>query len=250
VRDSITIQGAKEHNLKNITVAIPRNQLVVITGVSGSGKSTLAFDTVYAEGQRRYLESMDTFAKRFIAQLKRPNVDFVTGLSPVISIEQKTTIRNPRSTVGTMTDIYDYLRMLYATIGIPHCPYCGREVPVRSAKQMLEWVRQLPHGAEIEIRAPVLKFYGEDWAFLFDDVRAKGYRRVYIDGRLVDTSQELTLDEDEPYRVDVLVDHFNVHPGMDRQILASLEHGLMVGEGFVSLHIVAEGDYPTIAKTQ
>src|SRR5512136_864090 len=157
VRDSIYVQGAKEHNLKNITVAIPRNQLVVITGVSGSGKSTLAFDTVYAEGQRRYLESMDTFAKRFIAQLKRPNVDFVTGLSPVISIEQKTTIRNPRSTVGTMTDIYDYLRMLYATIGEAHCPYCGQPVPVKSSKQMLEHVLSLPEGTEVEIRAPAVK---------------------------------------------------------------------------------------------
>jgi excinuclease ABC subunit A len=239
MRDSISVQGAKEHNLKNITVDIPRNQLVVITGVSGSGKSTLAFDTVYAEGQRRYLESMDTFAKRFIAQLKRPNVDFVVGLSPVISIEQKTTIRNPRSTVGTMTDIYDYLRMLFATIGQPHCPYCGAEVPVRSAKQMLEWVRQLPHGAEVEIRAPVFKFYGEDWAYLFDDVRAKGYRRVYIDGNLVDTSQELDLDEGESYQVEVLVDRFTVKPGMDKQILASLEHGLLVGEGFVSINTTA-----------
>src|SRR5512143_305109 len=153
MRETISVQGAKEHNLKNINVEIPRNQLVVITGVSGSGNSSLAFDTVYAEGQRRYLESMSTFAKKFIDQLKKPNVDFVIGLSPVISIEQKTTIRNPRSTVGTMTDIADYLRMLYATIGAPHCPYCGQELPVRNSKQMLEHVLALPEGAEVELRA-------------------------------------------------------------------------------------------------
>jgi len=236
MRDTIRVQGAREHNLKNITVEIPRNQLVVITGVSGSGKSSLAFDTVYAEGQRRFLESMSAFAKKFVVQLKRPNVDFVTGLSPVISIEQKTTVRNPRSTVGTITDIYDYLRMLYATIGVPHCPYCGHEVPARSAQQLLEAVMALPVGSEVEIRAPVRKFHGEDWAYLFDDVRTKGYRRAYIDGALVDTSQELNLDEDEDYQIDVMVDRFVVKPGIDKQVLASLDHGLLLGEAFISLH--------------
>jgi excinuclease ABC subunit A len=238
MRDTITVQGAKEHNLKNITVDIPRNQLVVITGVSGSGKSSLAFDTVYAEGQRRFLESMSTFAKKFVSQLKKPNVDFVMGLSPVISIEQKTVVRNPRSTVGTMTDIYDYLRMLYATIGVAHCPYCKRQAPVRNTKQMLEHLMRLPEGTEVEIRAPVLKFYGEDYAYLFDDVRTKGYRRAYINGRLVDTSQELDLNEDEVYQIDVLVDRFAVRSGMDKQVLASLEHGLLLGEGFISLHVL------------
>jgi excinuclease ABC subunit A len=233
--------------LKDITVEIPRNQLVVITGVSGSGKSSLAFDTVYAEGQRRFLESMSTFAKKFVAQLKKPKVDFVMGLSPVISIEQKTTVRNPRSTVGTMTDIYDYLRMLYATIGVPHCPYCHDEVPVRRPQQLLEHVMALPEGTEVEIRAPVFKIYGEDYAYLFDEVRTRGYRRVYMDGRFVDISQELPVDEQEDagapeeYQIDVLVDRFtiggtDITPSMDKQILASLEHGLLLGEGFISLH--------------
>ncbi len=245
MRETITVQGAKEHNLKNITVDIPRNQLVVITGVSGSGKSSLAFDTVYAEGQRRFLESMSTFAKKFVSQLKKPNVDFVMGLSPVISIEQKTVVRNPRSTVGTMTDIYDYLRMLYATIGVAHCPYCQRRVPVKSTKQMLEHLMGLPEGTKVEIRAPVCKFYGEDYAYLFDDVRTKGYRRAYIDGRLVDISQELDLDENEVYQIDVLVDRFAVRTGMDKQILASLEHGLLLGEGFISLHVMTDGSQPS-----
>jgi excinuclease ABC subunit A len=241
MRDTISVQGAKEHNLKNITVEIPRNRLVVITGVSGSGKSTLAFDTVYAEGQRRYLESMSTFTKKFIAQLKKPNVDFVVGLSPVISIEQKTTIRNPRSTLGTMTDIADYVRMLYAVVGVAHCPYCGVETPVKSPKQILDQVMGLPLGSEVEIRAPVLKYYGEDYGYLFDDVRAKGYRQVYIDGQLRDISQELELDEDETYQIDVLVDRLVVRANMDRQILASLEHGLLIGEGFISMRCFPAG---------
>jgi excinuclease ABC subunit A len=239
MRDTIAVQGAKEHNLKNVTVEIPRNQLVVITGVSGSGKSSLAFDTVYAEGQRRYLESMSTFTKKFIAQLKKPNVDFVVGLSPVISIEQKTTIRNPRSTVGTMTDIYDYLRMLFATTGESHCPYCGQPVPVRSPKQMLDSLMALPEGSEVEIRAPVFKFYGEDWIYLFDDVRAKGYRKAYLNGRLVDLSEEQELDEDESYRIDVLVDRLVLKPGMEKQVLAALEYGLLLGEGFIGIHEMA-----------
>jgi len=242
MRDTITVQGAKEHNLKNITVEIPRNQLVVITGVSGSGKSSLAFDTVYAEGQRRFLESMSTFAKKYIAQLKKPNVDFVYGLSPVISIEQKTGVRNPRSTVGTMTDISDYLRMLYATIGVPHCPYCGSEVPVRNPEQLLAHLLTLPVGTEVEIRAPVFKIYGEDYAYLFDEVRARGYRRAIIDGRFVDLSEAVELDEDTTYPIDVIVDRFPVKLGMDKQIIASLEHGLLLGEGFISLHFTpAEG---------
>ncbi len=241
MRDTIAVRGAREHNLRSVNVDIPRNRLVVITGVSGSGKSSLAFDTVYAEGQRRFLESLSVFAKKFVAQLKKPNVDFVMGLSPVISIEQKTTIRNPRSTVGTMTDIYDYLRMLYATIGVAHCPYCGLEVPTRSPKQVLEHLMALPEGTEIEIRAPVRRFYGEDWAYLFDDVRTKGYRHVYVDGQRHDISQEIELDEEDTYQVDAVVDRFVIRQGIEKQLLASLEQGFLVGEGFLSFHL-PEGD--------
>src|SRR6187401_1793850 len=168
-RTSVAVQGARVHNLKNISVEIPRDRLVVITGLSGSGKSSLAFDTIYAEGQRRYMESLSSFAKRFVSQVAKPDVDFVFGLSPVISIEQKTIGTNPRSTVGTMTDISSYLNLLFATIAEPHCPRTGEVVPSRTTSQILEAVLSLPEGAEIELRAPIFKVYGEDLNFVFTE---------------------------------------------------------------------------------
>lgn len=253
MQETISVKGAKEHNLRNIDVEIPRNKFVVITGVSGSGKSSLAFDTVYAEGQRRFLESLSAYSRKFVTQLKKPNVDFVTGLSPVISIEQKTTVANPRSTVGTMTDISDYLRMLFATIGVGHCPYCQREVPTRSTHQMLERMLALPEGTEIEIRAPVFKYYGEDWGYLFDDVRTKGYRKVVIDGQLHDLSEEIALDEERNYQIEVVVDRFVVRHDrtnrMDKQILAALDFGLLIGEGFLSFYLVTQGAQPVTAAS-
>ena len=211
MRSTITVRGARENNLRNVDVEIPRDKLVVFTGISGSGKSSLAFDTIYAEGQRRFMESVSTFAKRFIAQLKKPDVDFIMGLSPVISIEQKTVFNNPRSTVGTMTDLYDYLRMLFATVGVPHCPYCEWEISFKSVQHMSEHLLSLPWETEVEVRAPIWKFYGEDYAFLFDDVRAKGCRRVRIDGELVDLSEELELDESQQYHLEAVVDRFIRH---------------------------------------
>jgi excinuclease ABC subunit A len=175
-RTTIAVQGARVHNLKNISVEIPRDRLTVVTGLSGSGKSSLAFDTIYAEGQRRYMESLSSFAKRFIAQVAKPDVDYVFGLSPVISIEQKTLTNNPRSTVGTMTDIASYLNLLYATIGQPHCPRSGEPTPSRSGSQILESILSLPNGTEIELRAPVFPIYGEDLEVLFAEVR-NGHRR-------------------------------------------------------------------------
>ena len=182
MRTTVAVQGARVHNLKNVSVEIPRESLVVITGLSGSGKSSLAFDTIYAEGQRRYLESLSTFARRFVTQVTKPDVDFVFGLSPVISIEQKTIASNPRSTVGTMTDIASYLNLLFATIGEAHCPRTGEPVPVRSASQILEAILSLPEGAEIELRAPVFKVYGEELDFVFTELRKKGCRRLIVDG--------------------------------------------------------------------
>ena len=239
MRSTIEVKGARENNLQNIHLEIPRDKLVVVTGVSGSGKSSLAFDTVYAEGQRRFMESLSTFARRFVSQLKKPDVDFVNGLSPVISIEQKTVMKNPRSTVGTMTDLYDYLRMLFANIGQPRCPITHEKVKVWTPHQMMEHMLALPEGTEVEVRAPVLKIYGEDYAYLFDDIRTKGYRRVRIDGGVCDLGEEMDLDEDKNYFIEVIVDRFVIRKGMDKQIVTSLKHGLeVIGEGFLSFRVL------------
>src|SRR5207302_9654619 len=187
--------GARVHNLKNISLELPRDRLIVVTGLSGSGKSSLAFDTIYAEGQRRYMESLSSFAKRFIAQITKPDVDFVFGLSPVISIEQKTLANNPRSTVGTMTDISSYLNLLFSTIGEPHCPRTGEPTPGRTSSQILEAILSLPDGTEVELRAPVFKVYGEELSFVLTEVRKKGCRWLVIDGKRVDISAQVDLDE-------------------------------------------------------
>src|SRR5436189_2038343 len=208
--DRITVRGARQHNLKNINVEIPRDRMIVITGLSGSGKPSLAFDTIYAEGQRRYMESLSSFARRFVEQVTKPDVDFVFGLSPVISIEQKTTGSNPRSTVGTMTDIASYLNLLFATIGGPHCPRTGEVTPSRSSSQILEAILSLPNGAEIELRAPVFKVYGEDLDFVFTEVRKKGVRRMIIDGKPVDLSEQIGLGESDVADMDAIVDRFVV----------------------------------------
>src|ERR687884_386862 len=194
-RTTIAVQGARVHNLKNVALEIPRDRLVVITGLSGSGKSSLAFDTIYAEGQRRYLESLSSFARLFVTQVAKPDVDFVFGLSPVISIEQKTVASNPRSTVGTMTDIASYLNLLFATIGEAHCPRTGEPLPARTSGQILEAILSLPEGSEIELRAPVFRVYGEELDFVFTEIRKKGCRRLIIDGKPVDISEQIELDE-------------------------------------------------------
>jgi excinuclease ABC subunit A len=236
MRTTLLVQGARENNLRNITVELPRNKLVVITGVSGSGKSSLAFDTIYAEGQRRLLASMSAYAKRFVEQLRKPDVDFVHGLSPVISIDQKTVASNPRSTVGTMTDLWDYLRMLFATLGIPHCPRCEQPVATRSLQQMLEHLLRLPHGTAVEVRAPVFEIFGEDWEHVFEQVRLQGYRRVRIEGTAHDLGSHIELSEEDHPWIEAIIDRFVVEKGIDRQVLASLEHGLKVGDGFLSFH--------------
>src|SRR5688572_18691471 len=194
-RTTIAVKGARVHNLKNISLEIPRDQLIVVTGLSGSGKSSLAFDTIYAEGQRRYMESLSSFSRLFVAQVAKPDVDFVFGLSPVISIEQKTIASNPRSTVGTMTDIASYLNLLFATVGQPHCPRTGEPTPARSSSQILEAILSLPDGTEVELRAPVFKIYGEDLDVALTEVRKKGCRRLIVDGKPLDLAAEIELDE-------------------------------------------------------
>ena len=237
-RTTIAVQGARVHNLKNISVDIPRDRLVVVTGLSGSGKSSLAFDTIYAEGQRRYMESLSSYAKRFIAHVAKPDVDFVFGLSPVISIEQKTLTSNPRSTVGTMTDIASYLNLLYATIGQAHCPRTGEPTPSKSASQILEAILALPEGTEIELRAPVFKVYGEELDFVLTDLRKKGCRRLVVDGRLVDISGETTPCEDVVEHMDAIVDRFIVSRKHEKAIKAGIASTLLVGDGLLQLHVV------------
>jgi excinuclease ABC subunit A len=237
-RTTIAVQGARVHNLKNISLEIPRDSLIVITGLSGSGKSSLAFDTIYAEGQRRYMESLSSYAKRFVAQVTKPDVDFVFGLSPVISIEQKTVGNNPRSTVGTMTDIASYLNLLFATIAQPHCPRTQELVHTRTAGQILEGIFSLPEGSEIELRAPVFKVYGEELDFVFTDLRKKGCRRLIIDGKPRDISGEVDLDASDVTQMDAIVDRFVVSRKHEKAIKAGIASTLLVGDGLLQIHIV------------
>jgi excinuclease ABC subunit A len=237
-RTTIAVQGARVHNLKNISLEIPRDSLIVVTGLSGSGKSSLAFDTIYAEGQRRYMESLSSYAKRFVAQVTKPDVDFVFGLSPVISIEQKTIANNPRSTVGTMTDIASYLNLLFATIGRPHCPRTGEPAPSRTSSQILEAILSLPEGVQIELRAPVFKVYGEELDFVFTEVRKKGCRWLIIDGKPVDISAQVELDEAKVRDMDAVVDRFVVSRKHEKGIKAGIASTLLVGDGLLQVHIV------------
>src|SRR5207248_3349281 len=237
-RTTIAVHGARVHNLKNISVEIPRDKLIVVTGLSGSGKSSLAFDTIYAEGQRRYMESLSSYAKRFVAQVAKPDVDFVFGLSPVISIEQKTIGSNPRSTVGTMTDISSYLNLLFATIGEPHCPRSGEPTPSRTASQILETILSLPQGTEIELRAPVFKQYGEELDYVLTEVRKKGCRMLIVDGKPVDISAQVELDESLINDMDAVVDRFVVSRKHEKAIKAGIAATLLVGDGLLQVQIV------------
>src|SRR5262245_2017090 len=237
-RTTVAVQGARGHNLKNVSLEIPRDQLIVVTGLSGSGKSSLAFDTIYAEGQRRYMESLSNFAKLFIAQVAKPDVDFVFGLSPVISIEQKTIANNPRSTVGTMTDIASYLNLLFATIAEPHCPRTGEPAPSRSATQIVESILSLPEGAQVELRAPVFKVYGEELDFVLTEVRKKGCRQLVVDGKVVDISEEVELDESRIRHMDAVVDRVIVGRAHEKAIKAAVAAALLVGDGLLQVHIL------------
>ena len=237
-RETIAVQGARVHNLKNVSIELPRNRLIVVTGLSGSGKSSLAFDTIYAEGQRRYMESLSSYAKRFVAQVAKPDVDFVFGLSPVISIEQKTTGSNPRSTVGTMTDIASYLNLLFATVAEPHCPRTGEHVQSLTASRILEIILSLPEGAEIELRAPVFKVYGEELDFVFTEVRKKGCRQMVIDGKRIDISDETGMDEDDVRDMDAVVDRFLVSRKHEKAIKAGIAATLLVGDGLMRIEVL------------
>lgn len=207
---NIIVKGAREHNLKNIDVEIPRDSLVVFTGLSGSGKSSLAFDTIYAEGQRRYVESLSSYARQFLGQMEKPDVDYIEGLSPAISIDQKTTSKNPRSTVGTVTEIYDYLRLLYARIGVPHCPVCGREITQQTIDQIVDKIMLYPEKTRIQIMAPIVRGRKGEYVKELDDARKSGFVRVRIDGSIYDLSEEIKMDKNKKHNIEVVVDRLIV----------------------------------------
>ena len=237
--DCIRIMGAREHNLKNIDVTIPRNELVVLTGLSGSGKSSLAFDTIYAEGQRRYMESLSSYARQFLGQMEKPDVDQIEGLSPAISIDQKSTNRNPRSTVGTVTEIYDYFRLLYARIGIPHCPECGRVIEKQTVDQIVDRVRLLPEGTKILVLSPVVRGKKGRHEKVLERARRAGYVRVRVDGNPYDlTEEEIELDKNIKHSIEIIVDRLVVREGMDRRLADSLENALELAEGLAQIQVV------------
>ena len=230
-RQFIKIRGANENNLKNLDVDIPRNELVVLTGLSGSGKSSLAFDTIYAEGQRRYMESLSSYARQFLGQMEKPDVESIEGLSPAISIDQKSTNRNPRSTVGTVTEIYDYFRLLYARIGIPHCPKCGREIKKQTVDQMVDHIMSLPERTKIQLLAPVVRGRKGTHAKLLEQARKSGYVRVQIDGNLYELSEEIKLDKNIKHNIEIVVDRLIVKEGIEKRLTDSIETVLNLAEG-------------------
>jgi excinuclease ABC subunit A len=237
-REYIKVRGACEHNLKNINVDIPRNELVVLTGMSGSGKSSLAFDTIYAEGQRRYMESLSSYARQFLGQMEKPVVERIDGLSPAISIDQKSTNRNPRSTVGTVTEIYDYFRLLYARIGIPHCPKCGREISRQSVDQMVDAVMALEEGTKIQILAPVVRGRKGEHAKVLDRAKRSGYVRVRIDGSMYELTEEIRLDKNIKHNIEIVVDRLVVKEGIERRLADSIENVLELADGLLVVDII------------
>ena len=247
-REYIKIRGASEHNLKNIDVDIPRNELVVLTGLSGSGKSSLAFDTIYAEGQRRYMESLSSYARQFLGQMEKPNVEKIEGLSPAISIDQKSTNRNPRSTVGTVTEIYDYFRLLYARIGIPHCPKCGKEIKKQSVDQMVDQIMALPEGTRIQLLAPVVRGRKGEHVKVLERARRSGYVRVRVDGSLYELTEEIKLDKNIKHNIEIVVDRLVVKPGIDRRLADSIESVLALTEGLLFVDVIG-GEAMTFSQS-
>ena len=238
MKQYIKIRGANEHNLKNIDIDIPRDQLVVLTGLSGSGKSSLAFDTIYAEGQRRYMESLSSYARQFLGQMEKPNVESIEGLSPAISIDQKSTNRNPRSTVGTVTEIYDYFRLLYARIGIPHCPKCGKEIKKQTVDQMVDQIMELPEGTRIQLLAPVVRGRKGRHEKLFERAKKSGYVRVRVDGNLYELSEDIVLDKNIKHNIEIIVDRLVVRPGIERRMTDSIENVLALAEGLMVVDVI------------
>src|SRR5229473_817519 len=264
MENSIVIRGAREHNLRNVNLELPRNRLIVFTGVSGSGKSSLAFDTLYAEGQRRYVESLSSYARQFLGQLQKPDVDYLGGLSPAISIQQKAAGRNPRSTVGTITEVYDYLRVLYARIGLGHCPECGRAITAQTREQILSRILALPAGTRFLILAPVIRGQKGEYKDLFEDLLKRGFVRARVDGQIVRLTEDLKLDRRIKHNIEVVIDRLKIEDGepqkkqkTNREDQAStagtsfrsrladaVEQALALGEGSLIVTVEREGEAP------
>jgi excinuclease ABC subunit A len=242
IRKTIEVSGAKQNNLKNVSVEIPRDKLTVITGVSGSGKSSLAFDVIYGEGQRRFLDSIATFAKSRITQLKKAKVDYVRGLSPVIAIEQKKSNNNPRSTVGTVTDINDYMRLLFSTVGIGRCPECGHHLKQLSAAQIAEHIMTLPEGTKVQLRAPIYKIFGEDYDYTFHQLREKGYKNLLIDGEAFSLAQKRELDERTDYHIELVIDQFTLKKDSYIQLTKSIEAAMLALDEDIMIKVEVLGE--------
>lgn len=238
MKDQIVVKGARQHNLKNITVEIPRDKLVVITGLSGSGKSSLAFDTIYAEGQRRYVESLSAYARQFLGQMDKPDVDYIEGLSPAISIDQKTTSRNPRSTVGTVTEIYDYLRLLFARIGEPHCPKCGKLIERQTVQQIVDHVLAMPQGTRFMVMAPLVRGRKGEHAKIMDQMRKAGYVRMFVDGEVRTLDEEIKLEKNKKHSLSVVIDRLAVRDGITQRLTDSVETALKLAEGLVEINVI------------
>ena len=237
-KEYIRIRGAREHNLKNINIDIPRNEFVVLTGLSGSGKSSLAFDTIYAEGQRRYMESLSSYARQFLGQMEKPDVDDIQGLSPAISIDQKSTNRNPRSTVGTVTEIYDYLRLLYARVGIPHCPKCGKVISKQTVDQIVDILMKLPERTKIQLLAPIVRGRKGQYVKELENARKSGFVRVRIDDIMYDLSEDIKLEKNKKHNIEIVVDRIVVKEGIESRITDSLETVFSLTDGLAIVDVI------------
>ena len=242
MKNCITIKGARENNLKNIDLVLPRDELIVFTGLSGSGKSSLAFETIFAEGQRRYVESLSSYARQFLGQMDKPDVDYIEGLSPAVSIDQKSTSSNPRSTVGTVTEINDYLRLLFARIGVPHCPKCGREITRQSIDQVVDAVKAIHSGSKIQIIAPLIRGRKGEHVKVLDQIRKDGYVRVKIDGDVYDINETPKLDKNCKHDIDVIIDRIVIKDGIDTRLSDSLETAFSLGQCLAKVDVVGESE--------
>lgn len=237
-KDEIIIKGARENNLKNVSLKLPRNKFIVFTGLSGSGKSSLAFDTIYAEGQRRYVESLSSYARQFLGQMDKPDVDYIEGLSPSISIDQKTTSKNPRSTVGTVTEIYDYLRLLYARIGTPYCYNCGREITSQTVEQMVDKIMESEEGTRLQILAPIIREKKGEHKKIFENIKKEGFVRVVVDGEMYDIGEDIKLDKNKKHTIEVVVDRIIIREGVEGRLADSLETALKLADGLVIVDFI------------